>query len=42
MNIFSVLLLLQSLKFFAYQRERAIEDLKLSLVKLQGSASELC
>ncbi|KAF3538504.1 hypothetical protein F2Q69_00018877 [Brassica cretica] len=33
---------LGSLKFFAYQRERAIEDLKLSLVKLQGSASELC
>nr|VDD19478.1 unnamed protein product [Brassica oleracea] len=31
-----------SLKFFAYQRERTIEDLKLSLVKLQGSASELC
>lgn len=33
---------LGSLKFFAYQRERTIEDLKLSLVKLQGSASELC
>ncbi|KAJ0232604.1 Chloroplastic group IIA intron splicing facilitator CRS1 [Hirschfeldia incana] len=33
---------LGSLKFFAYQRERAIEDLKLSLVKLQDSASELC
>ncbi|CAH8316797.1 unnamed protein product [Eruca vesicaria subsp. sativa] len=31
---------LGSLKFFAYQRERAIEDLKLSLVNLQDSASE--
>lgn len=28
---------LGSLKFFAYQRERAIEDLKLSLVKVQDS-----
>ncbi|KAL0728010.1 hypothetical protein Bca4012_024103 [Brassica carinata] len=33
---------LGSLKFFAYQRERAIEDLKLSLGKLQDTASELC
>ncbi|CAE6104085.1 unnamed protein product [Arabidopsis arenosa] len=32
---------LGSLKFFAYQRERAIEDLKVSLVNLQDSASEL-
>jgi RNA-binding protein YhbY len=29
---------LGSLKFFAYQRERAIEDLKVSLVNLQDSA----
>ncbi|XP_010420298.1 PREDICTED: chloroplastic group IIA intron splicing facilitator CRS1, chloroplastic-like [Camelina sativa] len=32
---------LGSLKFFAYQRERAIEALKVSLVNLQDSASEL-
>lgn len=34
---FSVFLfaLWQSLKFFAYQRERAIEDLKVRLVNLQ-------
>ncbi|CAN8236241.1 unnamed protein product [Cochlearia groenlandica] len=32
---------LGSLKFFAYQRERAIEDLKLRLANLQDSASEL-
>ncbi|KAF8053769.1 hypothetical protein N665_1375s0007 [Sinapis alba] len=32
---------LGSLKFFAYQRGKAIEDLKSSLVKLQDSASEL-
>ncbi|XP_006287146.2 chloroplastic group IIA intron splicing facilitator CRS1, chloroplastic [Capsella rubella] len=32
---------LGSLKFFAYQRERAIEDLKVSLVNLEDSASEL-
>ncbi|KFK40459.1 hypothetical protein AALP_AA3G375700 [Arabis alpina] len=31
---------LGSLKFFAYQRERAIEDLKVRLVNLEDSASE--
>ncbi|ESQ41603.1 hypothetical protein EUTSA_v10012836mg [Eutrema salsugineum] len=33
---------LGSLKFFAYQRERAIGDLKVKLVNLQDCASELC